>query len=95
MMGVLKEYFLNSLLSQIKDVILYKIEDMEKAKHQIYTDLESEYRAEKNEIRRMTSIEILVEKYPNDAELGMAVRKLINEKINEGPKGLEGDNTLI
>lgn len=94
-MGVLKEYFLNSLLSQIKDVILYKIKDMEKAKHQIYTDLEYEYRAEKNEIRRMTSIEILVEKYPNDTELGREVRKLINEKINEGSKDFEGNNIII
>ena len=88
MMGVLKEYFLNSLLSQIKNVILYKIEDMEKTKHQIYTDLESEYRAEKNEIRIMTSIEILVEKYPNDTELGREVRKLINTKLNEGSKDI-------
>ena len=87
-MGVLKEYFLNSLLSQIKDVILYKIEDMEKTKRQIYTDLESEYRAEKNEIRIMTSIEILVEKYLNDTELGREVRKLINTKLNEGSKDI-------
>tara|TARA_R110000803_G_scaffold14721_7_gene40982 strand:+ start:222 stop:362 length:141 start_codon:yes stop_codon:yes gene_type:complete len=37
----------------------------------------------------------LASKNPNDAELGMAVRKLIIKKFNEGPKGLEGDNTLI
>ena len=37
----------------------------------------------------------LASRNPNDAELGMAVRKLIIKKFNEGPKGLEGDNTLI
>lgn len=37
----------------------------------------------------------LASKNPKDTELGMAVRELINKKINEGPKGLEGDNTLI
>ncbi len=73
MMGVLKEYFLNSLLSQIKDVILYKIENME----------------------LLLELMQLASRNPKDAELGMAVRKLINKKINEGSKDLEGDNTLI
>lgn len=51
---------------------------MKKFKHQIYTDLEYEYMVEKNEIWRMTSIEILVEKYSNDMELGKAVREFVN-----------------
>tara|TARA_R110001632_G_scaffold227351_1_gene361824 strand:- start:933 stop:1115 length:183 start_codon:yes stop_codon:yes gene_type:complete len=48
--------------------------------HQIYTDLEEEYNEEKNYLLKLKIIEVLVKKYPNDADLGEEVRKLINSK---------------
>ena len=53
---------------------------MEKSKHQVYTDLEYKYINKKNAIWRMEFIEMLVEKYPNDMELGKSVREFINVK---------------
>jgi len=51
--------------------------------NQTYIDLENEYIKEKHETLRMEVIETLVKKYPNDAELGKAVRNFVNVKENE------------
>jgi hypothetical protein len=48
--------------------------------HEIYTDLENIYLKEKHETLRMEVIEALVKKYPNDIELGKAIREFIDLK---------------
>jgi len=48
--------------------------------HEVYTDLEYVYLKEKHETLRMEVIEALVKKYPNDMELGKAIREFINTK---------------
>ena len=48
--------------------------------NETYTDLEQEYINSKHEALRMEVIEMLVQKYPNDQELGKAVREFI--KLN-------------
>lgn len=48
--------------------------------HQVYTDLENLYLKEKHETLRMEVIEALVKKYPNDMDLGKAIREFINLK---------------
>lgn len=50
--------------------------------HEVYTDLENIHIKEKYETLRMEVIEALVKKYPNDMELGKAIRKFINEEKN-------------
>jgi hypothetical protein len=42
--------------------------------NETYTDLKNEYYKEKHETLRMEIIEILVKQYPNDTDLGKAVR---------------------
>ena len=48
--------------------------------HEIYTDLENIHIKEKHETLRMEVIEALVKKYPNDIELGKAIREFIDLK---------------
>lgn len=45
-----------------------------------YIDLENIYLKEKHETLRMEVIEALVEEYPNDMDLGKAIRKFVNLK---------------
>ena len=47
-----------------------------------YTDLENQWINEKHEALRMEVIEMLVKQYPNDYDLGEAVRKFVNIKEN-------------
>ena len=48
--------------------------------NETYTDLEQEYINSKHEALRMEVIEMLVQKYPDDRELGAAVREFVNLK---------------
>jgi len=52
--------------------------------NEVYTDLENQIIKEKHETLRMEVIEMLVKKYPNDTDLGQAVREFTNiKKENE------------
>jgi hypothetical protein len=48
--------------------------------NQTYNDLERDHIKEKHDSVRMEVIEMLVKKYPNDYDLGEAVRQFINLK---------------
>ncbi len=48
--------------------------------NQTYNDLEYERIKEKHDSLRMETIELLVKKFSNDAELGEEVRKFVNLK---------------
>jgi len=48
--------------------------------NEVYTDLENEYLKNKHRDLRMEVIEMLVKKYPNDYDLGAAVRKFTKIK---------------
>ena len=48
--------------------------------NEVYVDLENQILKEKHEALRMEVIELLVKKYPNDADLGRAVREFTNIK---------------
>lgn len=50
--------------------------------NETYTDLENQRINEKHEALRMEVIEMLVKQYPNDYDLGEAVRKFVNIKEN-------------
>jgi len=50
--------------------------------NETYTDLENQRINEKHEVLRMEVIEMLVKQYPNDYDLGEAVRKFVNIKEN-------------
>lgn len=50
--------------------------------NETYTDLENQHIREKHETLRMEVIEMLVKQYPNDYDLGEAVRKFVNIKEN-------------
>lgn len=52
--------------------------------NEAYIDLEKDYIKEKHESLRMEVIEMFVKKYPNDADLGKAIREFINlQNINK------------
>ena len=50
--------------------------------NETYTDLKNQRINEKHETLRMEVIEMLVKQYPNDYDLGEAVRKFVNIKEN-------------
>ena len=50
--------------------------------NEVYTDLENQIIKEKHEALRIEVIEMLVQKYPNDADLGKAVREFVKVKEN-------------
>lgn len=51
--------------------------------NEIYTDLENEYYKEKHETLRMEVIKMLIEQYPNDADLGKAIREFVGLEKNQ------------
>lgn len=53
---------------------------MKNKKQQVYTDLEFQDIKEKHETLRMEVIEMFVKKYPNDFDLGKAIREFVNIK---------------
>lgn len=53
---------------------------MKPFKRKTYVDLEIEHIKEKYETSRMEMVEALVKQYPNDYDLGEAIRKFVNSK---------------